>query len=126
MLTALSFLAGAKRWFNADTLKALSIAIAAVVCLAAFVLLFKAGGAAKEASVNWKWLQQISELNRKRAERVAAIERNIAQATAIERDAALVQLQMEADRAADLERQLAALKDNPVAFPKSLARSLNQ
>jgi uncharacterized protein HemX len=102
-------LAGARRWLNAEAGKALMVAIVAVAVLIGAVMIYGAGGSATEAKVNWRWLQQITNANRLKAERRAADMAARAEKSAEaqqraerERDAAL-------ERATALERDLAAL-----------------
>ena len=117
---------GAGRWLNAETAKALSIAIVATAVLLGCVMLFRAGGSGREAKVNWRWLQQITALNLKRAKKQAADNAAMAQATDAERARIAADHRLTIEHVAALERQLAAYKDNPVAYPRDLARSLNK
>lgn len=100
---------GAGRWLNAEAGKALMVAIVAVAVLIGAVMIYGAGGSATEAKVNWRWLQQVANANRVKAERRAADMAAMAEKSAEaqqraerERDAAL-------ERATALERDLAAL-----------------
>lgn len=121
---ALGIFGGAKRWLNGEALKALSFAIAAVCILVGCALLYGAGGSATEAKVNWRWLNKINAANAENANARAASEARMKQAAEHERDVALQELKAVADSKADLEAELATLKDNPVVFTRDERRRL--
>lgn len=119
-----AFFSGAKRWFTKEAATAAIVAIAilaVVIGLACIRSDIKSGA---EARVNWKWLTQLSELKRKRAEQTAQINKNIALAAAAERDAALINLKDALESKAQLEAELATLKDNPVLYTRDERRRL--
>lgn len=124
LATVPAWFSGAKRWFNGEALKSVSIALAAVVALLGFVLLYLAGGSATEAKVNWRWLHQIATSNVQRAERVARHNKAVADAASLERDTALETLKAVMDSKAKLEAELATLKENPTVFTRDERRRL--
>lgn len=121
---AFGLFGGAKRWLNGEAGKALGFAIVAVCVLAGCVLLYGAGGAGREAKVNWRWLQQITAINRDRALKDAANQREIAEASSEAERKALAELRAALESKADLERELAKLKDNPVVYTRDERRRL--
>lgn len=126
MLAVWTFLAGAKRWLNADMAKALATVVAVlVVCLFLASMWGKAeqaGGAKQNAS----WMQRLNagmaKAYKARAEKaqVAALvadqEREKLEA---ERDAAVA-------RASAIAAELAKLQDDPVVFPQAVAREMRK
>ena len=123
---ALGIFGGAKRWLNGEMVKALMVAVASIAILAGGAMIFKSGktsGGIRERFACLAGIQKANAINQQRVElRRAASE----SAAALARDDALNALRAEAEKSANLERELAALKDNPVAFPRILVRSLNK
>ena len=121
---ALGLFGGAQRWINAETGKAVCIAIVSVSVLLGCVLIFRAGGTGREATVNWRWLQRITAANLKTAERQAADQKAIAEASSAAEIKALAELRAALESKADLERELAKLKDNPIVYTRDERRRL--
>lgn len=116
----LTFLAGARRWFHKGTAIAAAAALGAVVLLlagwVAVAAIYGAGGAASEAKVNWRWLQQLTAQNLKRAQEQARAQAAAAAAANAALEATREELRTQAERRIGLERALAALKDNPELY----------
>lgn len=118
--------AGARRWFNAESAKALAAGIAALVLVGAAALLFSAGASSGGAKKDASWLQRLNaatvSVMRKRAEREKEIR------TAVARDLERVEAERDAAiaRAAAIASELAKLSDDPVIYPASLAREMNR
>ena len=123
---ALGLFGGAKRWLNSEALKALAFAIVAVVILIGCALLYRSGGAPAKLAERLACVSGINTANALNARMLNIKQAAADSAAAIERDNALGALRAEAERSAALERTIAELTDNPVAFPKSLVRSLNK
>jgi len=123
-----SVLAGAGRWINTEAGKALAATGLAVVLagivVAAGVAMFGVVTSGAESRVNWRWLQQITELNRKAAAARAEKEERMRLAVESERDTALVALRDEIDARVRLEREIAALKENRVILSREERRRL--
>lgn len=123
-----SVLAGARRWINTEAGKALAATGLAVVLagivVAAGVAMFGVVTSGAESRVNWRWLQQITELNRKAAAARAEKEERMRLAVESERDTALVALRDEIDARVRLEREIAALKENRVILSREERRRL--
>ena len=123
-----SVLAGARRWINTEAGKALAATGLAVVLagivVAAGVAMFGVVTSGAESRVNWRWLQQITEINRKAAAARAEKEERMRLAVESERDTALVALRDEIDARVRLEREIAALKENRVILSREERRSL--
>lgn len=119
-----AFLGGAKRWFTKEAGAAALVAVAVLAVIIGLACIRSDIKSGAEARVNWKWLTQLSELKRKRAERNAEINRNVAAAAAAERDAALKNLKDALESKTRLEAELATLKDNPVLYTRDERRRL--
>lgn len=123
-----SVLAGARRWINTEAGKALAATGLAVVLagivVAAGVAMFGVVTSGAESRVNWRWLQQITEINRKAAAARAEKEERMRLAVESERDTALVALRDEIDARVRLEREIAALKENRVILSREERRRL--
>jgi len=123
---AMGVLGGAKRWLNKEAAIAIGVTAVAVVALIGGVVLFGAGkssGGVREQLACFRGIAKANAI----AHQTAAL-RNAAavQAAEAERDKAIGALKDEADRSAALERDLSTYNDNPIAFPRALARSLNK
>lgn len=117
---------GAGRWLTKETAIAIGATVAVVGMLIGGVLLFGAGkssGGVRERLACFRGIAKANAI----AHQTAAL-RNAASVQAAEtaRDNAIGALKAEAERSAALERQLGTYRDNPVAFPRDLARSLNR
>ena len=123
---ALGLFGGAKRWLNGEALKALSFAIVAVSVLIGCCLLYHSGAAPATLAERLACVSGINTANVLNARMLTIKQAAADSAAAAQRDNALGALKVEADRSATLERTIAELKDNPVAYPRDLARSLNK
>lgn len=120
-LTAIfGFLANARRWFNREAAAAVGGTIAAIVLALALALgvvaIYGAGGAAKEAVVNWRWLHSLSQSNLRHTVEQAARARRSAQAANEELARARTALDASNEARVALEQELGALKDNPIIY----------
>lgn len=126
MLAVWTFLAGARRWFNADMAKALAtVAVVLIVAITLAVFWGKAesaGGAKQDAS----WMQRINagmaKVYKRRSEQAAVS----ARAAEVEREKMQEERDQAVARATAIAGELAKLKDDPVVFPKELVRSMNR
>lgn len=124
MAGVLAFLGGAKRWCNPETFKALGVAIAAVCLLTGAVLLFGAGGAGREAKVNWRWLQKLTAINQKRAIAQMELANEVASAANQARLNAEFERNQATFRAIALEQEIAKLKNDPEIYTRDERRRL--
>lgn len=122
----LAFLAGTKRWFNPEMAKALAIVGVAICVLVGGALLHTSGQSAGSAKRDASWLQRLN------AGMALAMKRRSEQDRAV-RDAvakSLQQVEAERDeavaRAAAIATELAALKDDPVVYPRQLAKEMSK
>lgn len=116
----LNFISGARRWFNRQAVHGLA-AVGGVLALAVVfglgsVLIYGAGGAAKEAVVNWRWLYKLSRASEANAKINAEKQRRAAQAAASELSRAREALRSATEARIQLERELAAMKSNPQLY----------
>lgn len=119
--------AGAGRWINAETGKALMVAVVMIGLVAGGTLLFAGGKSSGGARVEAAWLNAVNKLNAVRQRARAAQAIRIAAAAQAERDSAEAERDEAISRAANLEVELAVLKSkNEIAFPKKLAGELNK
>lgn len=120
------FLAGAKRWWNAEMAKALAtVFVVLIVCITLAVFWGKAetaGGSKRDAS----WLQRFNSGMAVALQRRVEHERRMKEAVA----KSLEQVEAERDeavaRAAAIAAELARLQGDPVVYPKELAREMNR
>lgn len=118
---------GAGRWLNAETGKALIVAVLMIGLVAGGTLLFAGGKSSGGARVEAAWLNAVNKLNAVRQRAKAAQAVKIAAAAQAERDKAEAERDEAITRASELEVELAALKSkNEIAFPRKLAGELNR
>lgn len=122
----LAFLAGAKRWFNPEMAKAVAIVGVAICFLIGGALLHTSGQSSGGAKRDASWLQRLN------AATALAMKRRSEQDRAV-RDAvakSLQQVEAERDeavkRAAAIATELASLKDDPVVYPRQLAKEMSK
>lgn len=104
-----AILGGARRWLNKEALMAVAVSVAAIVAVVGLAMLYRAGGSATEAKVNWRWLQQITAQKERLAQRRAADMAARAEKSAEAQERAERERDAAIDRAAALERELAKL-----------------
>lgn len=128
MLAILTFLAGAKRWLTKETAHAVATAsgvvVVAIAVFGAVAAIYGAGGAASEARVNWRWLYKITQANAKHAKEEAEVNARAAAAAAEELGRVMSELDAVRDARLALEREIAALKDNPQIYSLDERRRL--
>lgn len=121
-----TFLAGAKRWFNPEMAKAFSAAVIVLIVVIFVVIMWgkaeTAGGAKRDAS----WLQRfnvgLAKVYKDRAERAAVS----ARAAEIERERMQEERDQAVARAAAIAAEMAKLKDDPIVFPRAVAREMRK
>lgn len=126
MLSFWTFLAGAKRWFNADFAKAVAtVLVVLILCITAALFWGKAesaGGAKRDVS----WLKNINRgvltvLRKREAD---------SQARAAAAVGALAKVEAERDEAvanaAAVAAALARLQDDPVCYTRDLVKEMNR
>ena len=126
MAALCTFLAGARRWFNPEMAKAFSAAIAVLAVVVFVVVMWgraeSAGGAKRDASWLTKINSGLASVYKGRAERAAMS----ARAAEIEREKMEQERDEAVARAAAIAAELAKLKDDPVVFPRAVAREMRK
>jgi hypothetical protein len=126
MLAVWTFLAGAKRWFNADMAKAIATVLVVLIVAVTLAVFWgkaeSAGGAKRDAS----WLSKINSglasVYKARAQKASLS----ARAAEVEREKMEQERDEAVARSAAIAAELAKMKDDPVVFPKDLVRSMNR
>jgi len=122
----LSFLAGARRWINPEAAKALALVIVSVTAVAGGVLLYGAGTSGGAAKRDASWLTRLNAATaavmKKRADR----ERDLRIAESVAREKAESDRDDAIARAAAIATELARLQDDPVVYPRRLAKEMRR
>lgn len=118
------------RWANPDTWKAILAAVAVILVMGG--LLYWHGDTKKQATAAATAKCDAEKLAEKLAQSTAAANAAIASAKAATEAAETARLKADGERdqaiarALDLENTLSALKDNPIAWPRDVARELRK
>ena len=118
------WIAGAKRWLNPEAAKALAIAIVGVCVVVGAVLLYGAGGSSGAAKRDAAWLTRFNAGMASVYQRRTAQAERAAQAASVERERYESERDDAIERVAKLERDLAAMKDNPIVFTRDERRAV--
>lgn len=114
------------RWFTADAAKAAIYAVAAIAIVGGVTWLYRDIKASGAAVANLRCAETIASGNAQEADRAAVAAAASAAAAQVERERRKVDNERAIARALDIERQIKALPDDPVCFPKDFAKALTQ
>lgn len=121
-----ALVSGVSRFANKETIIAIAIAVAASIGVVGM------GVGLHNLKVTWtaardgEWQSRIAEANKEADRRHERTVKASEEAAQFEREAAKRNLDDEVERAAALERTIATMKDDPVAFPRDIARELRR
>jgi hypothetical protein len=117
---------GIGRFFNGASLKAVALAAAVTVAILAVVIggtmLYRAGGSSAVAA----WQSKLSLSRLAASLKQQRLQRQAEEAAAAERALLVERLREASDHAVSLERELAAIRDNPICYPATITEELRK
>ncbi len=122
----LTFLAGAKRWFSKDTFFAIGLALVITAGIGFSIAIYRDIKKSAGLTERLRCVEAVADGNEQAAEEIDRLNANMVAAAQRERDKAKAEAKQGVTRAVSLEQALNELKDDPVCYPKTLARSLRQ